>query len=60
MKYFSDGDGATSSSRTGRILEEWPTAVSSSRTTCGEALVAEEKTRTTSGAAASASRMACV
>ena len=38
----------------------WPTVVSSSRRTCGEALAAPEKMSTTAGAAASASRIALV
>ena len=37
-----------------------PTAVSSSRVTCGDSLVAEEKISTMAGAPSSASRMAWV
>ncbi len=38
----------------------WPTVVSSSRRTCGDPLAALEKMNTTTGAAASASRIALV
>ena len=49
-----------SSSRTGRIRVALPTAVSSSRTTCGDLSAAAENTRTRAGAALSASRIAWV
>ena len=57
MKYSSDGEGTTSSTRNGRIGMPRLTVRSISRRTCGDWFEFSEKTRTVSLVAATASTM---